>query len=183
MHHHRIIKDKSADAIKSHGGFLQPLPSSASSVASSSSSVSHYHLHHHHHGHHATEFKNPVLPGLPRIDAGSEREQVSQLTKRVKELEKENFQLNHHVQQAEQSLRNYRELMANNLNKQQDPSASKSLAPAVPAPVVPVPVNNNAALLAQNVKELEGKLKDANKQIIDLTKQKSAFQQKLDEYL
>lgn len=170
VHHHRIIKDKSADAIKAHpGGLLQPLPHASHHPSAN-------HGHQHHHMHHA----GAILPGLPRIDTGSEREQVSQLHKRIKELEKENFQLNHHVQQAEQSLRNYRELMANNLNKNYDPATKNENKPNGSTGNVQQQQNQ---VLQQQVQQLEAQLKDSQKQVTDLTKQKSTFQTKLDDYL
>lgn len=54
------------------------------------------------------------------------------LHKRIKELEKENFKLNHHVQQAEQTLRNYRNLLAkHNINPNEEVADSTLATPAI----------------------------------------------------
>ncbi|RYG68725.1 hypothetical protein EON64_04535, partial [archaeon] len=72
---------------------------------------------------HKSQNSNPLLP---RITSHVE----SDLNKRVKELEKENFKLNHHVQQAEQTMRNYRSLLLkHNINP------SEPITAPIPAPV------------------------------------------------
>eukprot|EP01031_Cornospumella_fuschlensis_P042740 gene42740-52226_t len=72
---------------------------------------------------HKNQNSNPLLP---RIVSNVETD----LGKRIKELEKENFKLNHHVQQAEQTMRNYRSLLLkHNINPAEPISAP------VPAPV------------------------------------------------
>ncbi len=133
------------------------------------------------------------LGGKHVVSGGnSDREQINNLQRRIKELEKDNFQLNHHVQQAEQTIRNYRDLMANNLNKNytNNDSSSTSMPPlksqSAPASALP---NNNQQLQGQlqqqasTITTLEQKIKDINQKLVDVTTQKERFQHKLDEYL
>lgn len=75
---------------------------------------------------------------LPRLDAASDREQLINLQQRIKELEKENFKLQHHVQQAEQSIRNYREiLLAHNITNFTMPSGKENKIETKSLPTIP----------------------------------------------
>lgn len=62
--------------------------------------------------------KNVSFPKIigNNLENNNTNDLVSSLQQRVKELEKENYKLSHHVSQAEQSIRNYREILtAHNL--------------------------------------------------------------------
>lgn len=90
---------------------------------------------------------HPHSHQLPRIENSSDKEQINNLQQRVKDLEKENFKLQHHVQQAEQSIRNYREILqAHNITNLTPPISGKEnktnskSQPAIPsASEIPMP--------------------------------------------
>lgn len=100
-HQHRIIREKGeGNRVGSNGNLLEP--------------ILQHHAPHKSHLVPQVQTRNPqYTPGLfPRIDTSSDRDQLTNLQQRIKDLEKENFRLAHHVQQAEHSLRNYREILA-----------------------------------------------------------------------
>jgi hypothetical protein len=140
--------------------------------------------------------------GLPKIEPNgynNDRDQVLNLQKRMKDLEKENYRLTHHVQQAEQTLRNYRDCfgaLPAELPKPNNNSGNKPTA----LPTVTVNKENatpsasneqqNHSLTAQ-IQLLENKLQDSSQKCLEHQSEKekttlqykelqSQFQQQLD---
>lgn len=75
---------------------------------------------------------------LPRLESG----ELLTLQQRVKELEKDNFKLQHHVQQAEQSIRNYRDILA-----------AHNLPTTLPSPVMATNAGKVPAAITHESKE------------------------------
>lgn len=79
---------------------------------------------------------------LPKLETAEQ--------KRIKELEKETFRLNHHVQQAEQTMRGYRNLMAKyNINPSEPADAKLPVVPQCNSPPPKAPDNELDELTAQ----------------------------------
>jgi hypothetical protein len=137
--------------------------------------------------------------GFPSIERGnsssssnssnsSDRgESVSNLQKRLKDLEKENYRLSHHISQAEQTLRNYRDVFGslpvdlpsntskhNNSNNATEVkpiiSSAKSAPPAIPL-INKENIPSNAEL-ATKIEELSKKLQDSQVRISSLLLEK-----------
>lgn len=107
---HRVIKDaKQAPAL------LQPITTrdNAAPVHLRSSSASE---------------NGSILPRIDSVSSANDRDQLEQMKRRVKELEKENFKLSHHVSQAEQSIKNYRGFLANRPSSSSMPSTTRDYA-------------------------------------------------------
>jgi len=110
-----------------------------------------------------------LFVGLPRIGNGdassSDRDQINNLQKRIKDLEKENYRLNHHISQAEQTLKNYRDVYG---SIPSDPVKSNP-----PAKISNVQVINKENLtsaeanLAQATAQLQSQLQALEKQLKD----------------
>jgi len=84
--------------------------------------------------------KQSLFVGFPKIETVHSndtlnKDSILNLQKRVKELEKENFRLNHHVQQAEQSIKNYRDMFNNQL--QQPKGLNSPLSPIEDTSLLP----------------------------------------------
>ncbi len=115
-------------------------------------------------------------PLLPRIEVINDKEQSSLLNKRVKELEKDNFKLNHHVQQAEETIRNYRALMTKyNINPNESPRL-ESIPVTLPQSDIP-PIKMNISDDAKIAHDLQCQLSALTSQLQDAKERACSYEE------
>lgn len=131
--------------------------------------------------------------GLPKIDNGnsSNRDQIINMEKRIKDLEKENYRLSHHVQQAEQTLRNYREVFGALPAELPKNDKSINIAPKAPVHVATVVNKENATPSVTNNHELqqlqaqivcfEAKLRESQQRTQDISSERDKVSNQLRE--
>ena len=119
---------------------------------------------------HQSEIVRGSVPGfavgLPKIaDSAGGNDQINQFQKRIKDLEKENYRLNHHIQQAEQTLKNYRDVYGSIPSDPiQTPSPTKKLNKENLTAPEANQINNSARII-----NLEAQLKECNQRNRELT--------------
>lgn len=126
---HRIVKEKNNISIATslltksepNNSFLHPIHNSTTNNNIGSNSIANVNVN----SINTSILRDePIL--LPKIS--SHYDNPDALKKRLKELEKENFKLTHHVKQAEQSIKSYRGFLVNSNSNKTDTSVQTDIS-------------------------------------------------------